>query len=384
LDEIADPKNDFNLNIPRYIDSSEVEDIQDIDAHLNGGIPMRDIENMHTYWEVLPGIRSTLFKDARKGYVDAKLTSLEIKPAIHQNQEFEELQRTNASIFETWKKKAVPQLHAFAKDAHPKQLIGEISESLLVAFKKAKLIDAYDVYQHLMNYWNETMQDDAYLIAADDWKAETRRVVEEIKTGKDKGKTKDKGWTCDLIPKSLLVERYFSKEQKELETWQSELETIQASMTELEEEHSGEEGLMAALDKINKAEINKRLKEIKGDKEYKDEEGALKQWLALETQQAELKTKIKKAEEALDKLAYEKYPDLTEPEVKTIVLDDKWIPAIEVTVKTEMDRISQRLTGRVKELIERYDTPLPKIDQHAKELEEKVTAHLKKMGFVWL
>jgi type I restriction enzyme M protein len=383
LDEIADPKNDFNLNIPRYIDSSEEEDIQDIDAHLNGGIPMRDVDNMHAYWEVLPGIRNILFKDARKGYVDAKLTSQEIKHAIHQNKEFEDLQKTNATIFESWKKNAVPALNAFGKNAHPKQLIGELSETLLIAFKKAKLIDPYYVYQHLMNYWNETMQDDAYLIAADGWKAETRRVLEEVKAGKDKGKTKDKGWTCDLIPKSLLVASYFSKEQLELESWQAELETVQGSMTELEEEHSGEEGLMAAFDKINKAEINKRLKEIKGDREYKDEEGVLKQWLTLDTQQAELKSKIKKAEEALDKLAYEKYPMLTEAEVKSIVLDDKWTPAIEVTVKTEMDKISQRLTGRVKELIERYDTSLPMIELELNKVAAKVNAHLKKMGFIW-
>jgi type I restriction enzyme M protein len=383
MDEIADPKNDFNLNIPRYIDSSEEEDIQDIDAHLNGGIPMRDIDNMHAYWEVLPGIRNILFKDARKGYVDAKLSSQEIKHAIHQNKEFEDLQKINATIFESWKKNAVPALNAFGKNAHPKQLIGELSETLLIAFKKAKLIDPYDVYQHLMNYWNETMQDDAYLIAADGWKVETRRVLEEVKTGKDKGKTKDKGWTCDLIPKSLLVAHYFSKEQRQLDTWQAELETVQGSITELEEEHSGEEGLMATFDKINKAEINKRLKEIKGDKEYKDEEGVLKQWLTLDTQQAELKTKIKKEEEALDKLTYQKYPMLTEAEVKSIVLNDKWLPAIEVAVKTEMDRISQRLTGRVKELIERYDTPLPAIDKEVKELESKVNTHLQKMGFVW-
>jgi type I restriction enzyme M protein len=383
LNEIADPKNDFNLNIPRYIDSSEEEDIQDIDAHLNGGIPMRDIDNMHAYWEVLPEIRKILFKDARKGYVDAKLSSQEIKHAIHQNKEFEDLQKINATIFESWKKNAVPALNVFGKNAHPKQLIGELSENLLIAFKKAELIDPYDVYQHLMNYWNETMQDDAYLIAADGWKAETRRVLEEVKTGKDKGKTKDKGWTCDLIPKSLLVAHYFSKEQRQLDTWQAELETVQGYITELEEEHSGEEGLMAALDKVNKAEINKRLKEIKGDKEYKDEEDLLKQWLTLDTQQAELKTKIKKAEEALDKLAYEKYPMLTEGEVKSIVLNNKWLPAIEVTVKTEMDRISQRLTGRIKELIERYDTPLPKIELALSEVEAKVNTHLQKMGFVW-
>jgi type I restriction enzyme M protein len=391
VDEIADPKNDFNLNIPRYIDATEQEDIQDIDAHLNGGIPMRDIDNMNAYWEVLPGLRNTLFKNARKGYLEAKLQATEIKPAIHQDAEFETLKTENTKIYEAWKKKVVPQLNAFGKDAHPKALIGELSESLLNAFKKAKLIDAYDVYQHLMNYWNETMQDDAYLIAADGWKAETRRVVEEVKAGKDKGKKKDKGWACDLIPKELLVSIYFQKEQTAIDTLQAELENTQASLTELEEEHgstgspqdSGEEGVFTVFDKINKGEINKRLKEIKGDKEAKEETEILKQWITLDAKQAELKADIKKQEEALDKKAYEKYPQLTETEVQSILIEHKWMPAIEVTVKTEMDRISQQLTGRVKELIERYDTPLPSLELALSEVEAKVNAHLKKMGFAW-
>jgi type I restriction enzyme M protein len=383
VDEIADPKNDFNLNIPRYIDSTEEEDIQDIDGHLNGGIPVRDIDNLQAYWEVLPGLRNTLFKDARKGYLEAKLASPEIKPAIHENKEFEELQKTNTSIYEAWKQKVVPQLNAFGKDGHPKALITELSGSILLAFNKAKLIDAYDVYQYLMNYWNETMQDDAYLIAADGWKAETRRVVEEIKAGKDKGKKKDKGWTCDLIPKELLVATYFSGEKAVIENKHAELEALQTRMTELEEEHSGEDGAFADLEKINKAELNKRLKEIKGKADFKEETKALNEWITLDTQQSELKANIKKLEEALDKLAYEKYPHLTEGEVKSILIDHKWLPVIETTVKTEMERTSQQLTGRIKELIERYSTPLPKLDEEIKSLEDKVNAHLQKMGFVW-
>lgn len=384
LDEIADPKNDYNLNIPRYIDSTEQEDIQDIDAHLNGGIPMRDVDALQAYWIVLPSLRNALFEpSSKKGYVNAQLSSLEIKAAIQQNREFHELQKANTIIYENWKNKVFPQLTGFDKDAKPKMLIDSLAECLLNDFKLAKLLNAYDVYQHLMNYWNETMQDDTYLIAADGWKAETRRILEEVKVGKDKGKSKDKGWTCDLIPKSLLVSRYFSKEQSDLENFLATLDTVQGTMTELEEEHSGEDGFMAALDKINKAEINKRLKEIKGDKEYKDEESILKQWLELDNQQAELKTKIKKAEDALDTLAYEKYPELREVEVKSIVIDDKWLPAIEVAVKTEMERISQQLAGRIKELVDRYDMTLPAIDKNVKELEEKVNAHLTKMGFVW-
>jgi type I restriction enzyme M protein len=384
LDEIADPKNDYNLNIPRYIDATEQEDIQDIDAHLNGGIPKTDIDAMQNYWTVLPSLRNALFEPSqRTAYLNAKLSALEIKTAIHQNTEFLALQQANTTIYENWKQKLLPQLQGFDKDAKPKLLIDALSESLLNEFKTAKLLNPYDVYQHLMNYWNETMQDDAYLIAADGWKAETRRVLEEVKAGKDKGKKKDKGWTCDLLPKAFIVGRYFNTAQEAIAAKQAQLDQINGDLETLVEENSGEEGIFSALDKINKAEVNKRLKEIKGDKESKDEEAILKKWLALDTKQAELKATIKKADEELDKLAYAKYPELTQTEVKSIVLDDKWLPAIEFALKTETNRISQQLAGRIKELVDRYEIPLPAIDKQVKELEEKVNAHLAKMGFVW-
>ena len=224
LDEIADPKNDYNLNIPRYIDSTEQEDIQDIDAHLNGGIPMSDVDAMQNFWTVLPSLRNALFEQShRTGYLNAKLSSLEIKPAIHQNTEFHTLQKANTTIYENWKKKLLPELKGFDKEAKPKLLIDSLSESLLNEFKTAKLLNPYDVYQHLMNYWNETMQDDAYLIAADGWKAETRRVIEEVKSGKNKGEKKDKGWTCDLLPKEFIVGRYFKTEQDAIASKQAEL-----------------------------------------------------------------------------------------------------------------------------------------------------------------
>ncbi len=384
LEEIADPKNDYNLNMPRYIDATEKEDIQDIDAHLNGGIPISDLDEMHDYWSVLPNLRNALFENAtRPGYLEAKVNAADIKSIIHQNTAFEAVQQENALVYEAWKNSILPLLTDFDKAAHPKALIGALSESLLNAFKSAKLVNAYEIYQHLMNYWNETLQDDAYLIAADGWKAETYRVTEEIKAGEDKGKRKDKGWTCDLIPKPLIVAKYFDKEQNALDNKQVELETALAQIAELEEEHGGDDGVFAELDKINKAEVNKRLKEIKGQKEYADEKKVLDEWLRLDQTQSEIKTEIKKIDEALDALACNKYPTLTENDVKSIVMHDKWLPNIQSAVKTEMERVSQQLTGRIKELIARYETPLPKLKEELRDLEEKVNAHLQKMGFAW-
>jgi type I restriction enzyme M protein len=223
------------------------------------------------------------------------------------------------------------------------------------------------------------MQDDAYLIAADGWVAVPARIVETDK----KGKRKDKGWTCDLIPKSLIVARYFAKEQAALDAKQTELEVATASVAELEEEHGGEEGVLGALDKIAKPEVNARLKEIKGDKEAKDEAAVLERWLDFSESEAALKRAVKEQEAALDTLAYEKYPKLTEAEIKTLVVEDEWMARLSAAVQGELDRVSQTLTGRIRELAERYATPLPTLADEVETLAARVEEHLKRMGASW-
>lgn len=380
LTEIADPKNDFNLNLPRYIDSAEPEDLQDIDGHLRGGIPERDLDALAAYWQVLPGVRAALFETLRPGYARLKPPLVEVKPAIFGHPEFTAFNQTATHLFSDWRRAATQQLTAFAKDGHPKALIETISEALLANFKPAPLLDAYDIYQHLMDYWAETMQDDAYLISADGWVAKPARIVETDK----KGKTKDKGWACDLIPKPLIVARYFAREQAALEAKQAELDATSASLAELEEEHGGEEGYLGALDKIAKADVNARLNEIKADKEAKDEIAVLKRWLELAESETALKRTVKEREAALDTQAYEKYPKLSEAEIKTLVVDDKWMAHLAAAVQGELDQVSQTLTGRIRELAERYAMPLPQLNDQIMTLAGRVEDHLKKMGASWM
>ena len=381
-DEIADPKNDFNLNLPRYIDTREAEDKQDIDGHLSGGIPTRDIEALDDYWQVCPDLRSSLFTDQRPGYADLAVEKTELKSAIHQHPQFAAYIAGMNENFLSWRETTAAELRKLQVDCLPKQIIHEHSESLLHHYEENNqgLIDAYAVYQHLMDYWAETMQDDCYLIAADGWAAKTQRIIEE---NKKTGKSKDKGWTCELVPKPLIVARYFADEQAAIDAKQAELESIAAQLTELEEEHGGEDGAFSELEKINKGEVTKRHKEIKADPEYADEAKVLQQWLAFSKQEAALKKAIKEAEAALDQLAHDQYPKLSEDEVKTLVVDDKWLTTLETAIHGEMDRISQALTQRVKELADRYETPLPQMTDHLTGLEEKVNAHLERMGFAW-
>ena len=197
----------------------------------------------------------------------------------------------------------------------------------------------------------------------------------ETKKGKDgkPGKEVDKGWACDLVPKALVVARFYAKEQAALDQMMAELEAATAKLAELEEEHGGEEGAFSELDKVNQANVFKRLKEVKRDPGAKDEAEALEGWLIYSLKEADLKKRVKDAEASLDCKAYAQYPKLGEADVKSLVVDDKWMATLEAVIHGETDRISQQLTQRVKELAERYETPLPDLNKHVAELEAKVT-----------
>jgi type I restriction enzyme M protein len=372
-------KNEFNLNLPRYIDSQTPEDIQDIAGHLQGGIPAADVDALSSYWTVCPEVRAALFKDNRPDYLDLAVETSAIKTAIFEHPEFAAFISGMNDHFTEWRDKSATTLKALEEGCHPKEIIIQLSDDLLAHYADKPLIDPYDIYQHLMDYWEETMQDDCYLIAADGWKTDTYRIIETDK----KGKEKDKGWTCDLVPKFLIVIRFYADEQVTIDQLSADLEGVAAELAELEEEHGGEDGAFTELDKVNKANVTARLKEIKGDKEADDEAATLSKWLKLNADTASLKKSIKEADADLDAKAYAHYPTLSENEVKELVVDDKWLATLDAAVHSEMDRVSQQLTQRVKELAERYEIPLPQMTSRVAELEEKVSAHLERMGFSW-
>ncbi|MBM4224098.1 MAG: SAM-dependent DNA methyltransferase, partial [Gammaproteobacteria bacterium] len=237
LDEIADPKNDFNLNLRRYIDSTEPEDLQDIDGHLRGGIPERDLDALGAYWKVLPSVRGALFEafdktGSRLRYARLKPALIEVKSAIFGHAEFSAFQQQATKVFADWRKATTPRLTGFGKDEHPKALIETIAEELLAAFRQAPLLDAYDIYQHLMDYWAETMQDDCYLIAADGWvKGAQPREIVQVKDKNNKltwpephdylkGKRRFKS---DLVPAPILINRYFAAERDAIEALDNQL-----------------------------------------------------------------------------------------------------------------------------------------------------------------
>ncbi len=380
-------KNDFNLNLPRYIDSQQPEDLQDIAGHLQGGIPTADVLALSRYWAVCPQLQAALFKPNRPGYVDLAVDKHAIKATIHGHAEFAAFIAGMNAHFAAWRKHAALKLKALRPGLHPKVLIGELSESLLAHYQGQALTDAYDIYQHLMDYWGATMQDDAYQVAADGWQALPARVLEEKKNKEGKLlKVVDKGWACDLVPKPLIVARYFAPQQAHIDTLSVQLESTSARLAELEEEHGGDDAVFAGYDKINAATVKDRIKEIQAaalDADAAAELVVLKQWLPLQGEAVALKKQHKDAEAALDTLAHDHYAKLSKAEVKVLVVDDKWLAALDAVIHGEMARMSQQITQRVKELAERYETPLPQVTGRVAELEAKVDGHLERMGFAW-
>jgi type I restriction enzyme M protein len=376
-------KNEFNLNIPRYIDTQEAEDIQDLNAHLNGGIPNRDIEGLNDYWEVYLSMKKVLFEPLRDGYAKLKVDGTAVKETIYAHPEFINYRKKLDRVFDAWKQEVSKSLLGIKKETSPKKLVYQLAEDLLAQYENKPLIDRYDIYQHLMNYWNETMKDDVYMLIEEGWTAKVRRIIEK----NNKGKEVDKGWTCDLLPKSIIIDNYFADKLAALQQLEATLESTQAEITGYEEEHAGEEGLLADATndngKLTKATVAKRLKEIKNDASEKEAVRLLQSIEKLFEQQAALGKQIKDHTTELDNLTLKQYDKLTEAEVKDLVIEKKWMRSLSASIQGEIDAISQRLTARIKELGERYDDTLGSVDKSVKTLEEKVNAHLKKMGLVW-
>ncbi|MCF6149985.1 MAG: hypothetical protein E3K37_15130 [Candidatus Kuenenia sp.] len=324
--------------------------------------------------------------------------SWHLSHTIYHHPEFTAFSRQMDKVFNKWRTETTTHLRSLSKGLHPKQVIHEISENLLKCYTGKKLTDKYATYQHLMDYWADTMQDDMYELSADGWKAgnEVRRIVKKTKKGEkeiEKQVAGIEGLEGRLIPPSLIIQVYFAKEQKAIDELNARNETAIAKMDELREEHGGEDGLLAnAMDdkgKISKGNLQKTIKFVEThgraspQEDNAEEYDMLQNYKKLMDEEAELQTKIKETLKALEAAVIKKYPTLSIDEIKTVVVEKKWMQGIGQRIKAEMDNISHRLTQRIKELAERYETTLPELTVKVSELEKKVNAHLKKMGFVW-
>lgn len=389
-------RNDFNLNIPRYIDGSEPEDLQDIEAHLKGGVPNRDIDALSAFWDVMPTLRTTLFgPNLRAGYSDPLIEPEEVRSTIRQHPEFEAFRTTIHDILGGWATAHTDALHGIQEGDHPKELIHTIAEDMLTRFDAAPLVDKYEAYQRLMSYWAETMQDDVFIIAGGGWAAAKDLREARSEKGKDnKVKWLEEGdltikkgkqtvrLVADVIPPALIVARFFADMKDALDAAQAKAEELGREIEELVEEHGGEGGLLAdaltEAGKLTGASVKARIKTGEADAE---EAALLKNAEALIKDEAAAKKAAKAAEEALTEATLKKYPELTEEESRAVVVEDKWLADINEVIEAEVEVRTEQLTARVRVLAERYGDTLTNLSDDVDLLSAKVFSHLQAMGF---
>jgi type I restriction enzyme M protein len=390
--EIADPKNDFNLNIPRYIDSSAPEDLQDLDAHLHGGVPDRDIDALGSYWDAFPQLRSQLFKPNRPRYVDLAVDVVDVRQAILDSSEFQQLAQSASSLTIAWFAAHSDALSQINADTRPSVLIANMGDDLLARFKSVPLIGEYDVYEQLMTYWHSSMHDDVFLIMNEGWVAASkpRTAIEDkerklsetpdLILGAGKNATKLK---MDLIPLELIVSRYFAVDRVHLDGLTAQAEAALRAVEEYVEEHGDDDGLLfdAVNDKgkVSQSSVKDLLKEAKSADDTETVDCAK---VALDLLQAEAAAKkaAKDALEVLNSAAFKKYGELDEPEVQAIVLQDKWAKSLSDRVAEEINALTLRLVARIQDLGDRYAETLDDIEVDLSQLEAKVSMHLEDMG----
>ncbi len=271
--------NNGNLNISRYIQRPSNTLPQNIAAHLNGGIPGSDISTLSALWSISPKLKDEVFTplDIQHGTYVLALPSEQIEETIRLDANVtHELEVECHELFDSWAQNAKPLLLNIDSKTDPKSLIRALSDSLLSDYKDALLVDAYDAYDCLLNYWNEKLQDDAYLIRASGYAA--GRDIDYV-YGKKKAKNKDgeeitiedktkvKSFDGTLIPRSILEEAFFSDELDKIESLTIESELLATELDALREEESGDDGLLKeALNEedgsISKASVNTRIKEL--------------------------------------------------------------------------------------------------------------------------
>ncbi len=361
--EIAE--NDYNLNIPRYIDKQEEEDIQDIEAHLLGGIPQADIESFKEYWAVFPSIKNELFKPSnRDNYVELNVNKDVIKETIFNHEEFVQYKENVYDAVTRWKRGNEAIFYNLHEQSVPKEVIHAISEYMLQTFKEVLLINEYDMYQYVMSYWYETMKDDIYMIIEDGWKANEA-----------------------LTPENLFIERYFQVEQDEISQLEITIDQLEQEKEELLEENAGEDSIFEEVKSdagnITKGNVNKKLRELKDDPEEQEDYETLLSYKQLDDEIGKVKKNIKAKKDALTEQVNEKCETISEDELKSLIIEEKWMKKFDEDVNEELDRVSQRLTARIEELAERYEDTLLELEQDYEKLVGKVDSHLQRMGFEW-
>ena len=383
-DEIE--RNDYNLNIPRYIQPKDTEILHDIEAHLHGGLPAHDVDSMQTYWNACPSLKVSLFNREANGYYSLKPAKADIAQSIEKDPSYVSQNERFSALLNEWKAEIMPLMKAVSQGVRPKELIANWSESLLTKAKDhSGLVDAYEVYDVLLNYWADVMQDDCYMIANDGWTYPEVKALKPGKGDKKKAVMYDE-IVCDLVPVSIVLAEYFTTETAEIAELSSSIESLQQELSDLVESntdvfHFNDDDDEDKPVNVKIADVKKAIKNAKTDGTNKEDLEILKLWESTYTKKDGYVSQWKQKRTELTEAVVAKYTALTEDEIKMLVVERKWLASVVGGCEALMQNVTHQIASDVTTLAERYEVTLGATESKVNDLEQEVLRSLKEMGF---
>ena len=395
FDEIKN-QNDYNLNISRYIENSNAEENQDIEGHIKGGIPDSDIDRFNVYFDEFANLKSSLFNNLRSGYKELKVNKEDIREVIHKDVDYIEYQNKFNKIIKSYRKLAFEILNNIDNSVDTKELIKLLSEKLISDFAKLSLLNKYDCYEVLLQYWNEVMNDDVLVVKLNgfEFAKSIEKQYKELKKKKnendDKKTTKDKqvlGFDGLLIPKELVINEFFLKEKNNIEEINNQIQKLEEEIEEMINDAEEDCSLYDIIvdGKIKETDLKAKIKELEKEADIKGDDKTdydlLIKYKNCIDGRKEKVTELKNKGKELEDLVFKKYDKLTIDEIKELLINKKWLDSIEKGLTEYYQTLSEKLTEGIETIVDRYEETFIDIEAKLKNDEKLVLKDLKTMGF---
>lgn len=368
-DEIR--QNDYNLNIPRYVDSSEEAESWDIFASMFGGLPISEIDKLEDYWRAFPSLRNELFENTSSEY--CRLTATDVKKAILEHSDVKRFQQQYASAFDDFDSYLYEELIDKMSELNISKTEATLSAEIFGRLSSIPLVDRYIAYQLLDDEWTKIAVD-LEIIQTEGFEA-TKKVNPNMIVKKKDGKEQEvqEGWVGQIIPFDLIQTTILKEDKAVLENKENRLTEIAAEYEELldsltEEEKEGD-FVNESKDAFVAAEIKKALKSESIEPETKEK---LRSVNSLIAEEKELKAAIKKEVGLLEAKTKETIEGLSDDQAIEL-LKEKWITPIINNLMKLPDGIVNDLVSKLDSLAKKYETTLEEVEAEISETEKALS-----------
>ena len=371
-DEIRN--NNYNLNIPRYVDSSEKTESWDIFATMFGGIPKSELEDLSNFWNAFPNLKSDLFQEINASTYQLKVP--DIKKAVFSHPEIQQFFETSRKVFSDIPQYMREELIDHINEVHVQREEEKLAQYIFKCLESMPLIDKYDAYEKLDTQW-QYIQTDIEILQTEGFDA-AKQVDPNLVIKKKSGKEVEvqEGWLGHVFPFDLVQKELLADEVNSISSKENRLNEISAEIEELFEELPEEEKEKDFVNDAKDAFVNAKVK-----KAQKDEtldlavRDILKQVVGLQNEEKSLKSDVKSAVDNLQNKTKVQIEQLSNAQVY-MLLEKKWITPFIEQMQSLTQELVNGLVQKIEQLSQKYDETLSDIDNEIKEAESNLASML--------